>query len=217
VATSLVKGAHKVHLPTHFGPVGTVAGLVGIGWARYFRFPHPAYDRDGEGMAPVPVPWSAIARRRGLDVDLASASWFDVSGVRPHLGRPIPGASDEPLEGMHEQFLKPRLVRTLVAAAHDQSLWTARWLGYNEAEDLTETTADRARVQHEVYVVRRNNLAERGPLPVTANYVWGESGFWLLCAGIDCMSTYVGVHDMDGLVWPDDLEMARVPPDLPVS
>lgn len=204
-----------LELPTRIGAFGTVGGVVGTGWKRYYRFPHPAYNRVDDVVAPVP--WSAVAALRGIAADISSASWFDVSGVRPHLGRPIPGATDEPLEGMHEQTLKPRLALTLAAFAGDATVWTARWLGYNEAEDLSDETADRVTVHHEVYVARRADVDRPGPWLATANYVWGDSGHWLLCANIGCMSTYVGVREANGLAWPDDVEVALVTPDMPVS
>ncbi len=204
-----------LELPTEIGAFGTVAGVVGNGWQRYYRFPHPAYNRVDDVV--TPVSWSAVAALRGIAADVSSASWFDLSGVRPHLGRPIPGVAEEPSEGMHEQTLKPILALTLAAAAGDTTVWTARWLGYNEVEDLSDETADRVTVHHEAYVARRVEVARPGRWLTTANYVWGVSGHWLLCANIDCMSTYVGVREVNDLAWPDDVEVALVTPDMPVS
>jgi hypothetical protein len=187
-----------VPLPTPaFSEFGTVAGLVGSGWQHYLRVLHPAWSDRPDGASEA-VRWADVGQRTGRSVDLSVASWFDVSGVRPHREELPPGVTREPDEALDARPLVARLLTGLDAGAAPLRLHNRTYAVWSMplVEVLERLTAD-----------------DEWP-SLVANLVW-VPGEWCVAADIDCMSTYVGTERLPHLdaqfeVWP-------VPPDARAS
>lgn len=180
-----------------FGPFGTVAGLVGDGWARYLRVLHPARGRAPDGSTEA-LTWREVAELNGRDVDLAVASWSDVGGVPPHRSELPRGVEEEPSEAEGAGPLVARVVSALQPRA--ALLWLGEWDGYGfRAPDqrVPHLTLDRrgyrvrAAPRDDALRLMTSHDAEGWPALVP-NLVWTDDGGWCVGADVDCMSTYVG-------------------------
>jgi hypothetical protein len=138
-----------------------------------------------------------VARGARRVVDLSQASWFDVSGVRPHQGRLPAGVDREPDEADGAGLLVADLV--LALAAPQAIVDVAEWDGWGfdrEPMTLDEplTVAGRGYRQQRLPAATAAQLARstdtQGWPLLAPNLVWTDR--WCLAADIDCMSTYVG-------------------------
>lgn len=151
-------------------------------------------------------------------MDLAVASWFDVTGVRPHRDRLTSGVDREPVEGDGAGPLVARLVEALAPGARmvDVAAWDGYGFGDAGAADRpfirvhSRSYRQRALPAVEAADLFRSN-DEAGWPRLVPNLVWRRDE-WCLSADIDCMSTYLGTSnpppDLDEL----GLEWVRVKP-----
>jgi hypothetical protein len=207
-----------------------VGDLLGRGWSRYYRFLHPAYDVAG--ARPVPIGWREVARRRGIDVDLASAAWHDVSGSRLHHPRPDAAFAAEPVAGPVSAVLLP-ILRSLPTTPDDEAVFVAEWIGYDQVASTRELAGSRRLGVRSLgsldYSVWQSDLDTVGDLvgadaivgpsaseSVQANYVWPVSGSWLVVASPDLASTYCATRSIIDR-WSPALEWVEVSAETPLG
>lgn len=206
-----------------------VGYVTGAGWQHYYRFPHPSYDvRAG---ATEPVSWQTVANRRGVVIDVATASWHDASGTRlhhPKIGSPF---DLEPESGPTQEVLLS-VLSTLMDHRLAATVLIAEWTGYGSVEagrDLRDSrslgirrlsgadfsvweTSDTVALQ---LITGGDETAEASSNSVLANYVWDAAGDWLVAANYDLASTYCGT------IFPIETwsiaEWAQVHPDSPLG
>lgn len=208
---------------------GRLPDLVGDEWAHHYRMLHPARtQRHDEGAH---VRWAEVAASRGVQVDLRSAAWHDVSGYRLHH----PKATDtvgEPIAGPTSSVLLPVLC-TLADCRDIEEVTLAEWNGYDEK--LAGRQLEGARYQgtrsmsHLEYSLWQTTVAQAATLiesdrvfgcppdrMVLANVIWDATEDWLVVADGDLASTYVATtFAVDR--WHPDLEWVEVPADVPLG
>jgi len=179
----------------------SVGAVTGAGWQHYYRFLHPAYDV--RGGATEPVSWQSVAKRRG-GVDVATASWHDVSGTRLHYPKIGSAFELEPESGPTPEVMPP-VLSTLLDCRPAATVLIAEWTGYGGVaaeRDLRDSRSLGIRrlsgADFSVWetpaatalrlIAAGNETAEASSASVLANYVWEGGGHWIVAANYDLVA-----------------------------
>ena len=103
----------------------TWASMVGANWLFHLRILHPAERLTSDGSW-RPVRWKEIA---SADIELATASWFDVSKVQLHSGPSGDGWDREPDIGPEDVSFRAPLLKCLFEE-NPTTIWVGQWDGW---------------------------------------------------------------------------------------
>ena len=187
--------------------------LVGEGWPAHVRVLHPA-SRWIDGVE-HPVRWREIAPE---GVSIATAGWFEVSGIRLHEGTAGPGWDHEPDIGPSPLIL-PVLLRQILTGCSEGRLWMGEWDGWGSRRRpaVSRSLTVPGRRYHMTATSPRELLTSLDPdrLP---DVVWDEAGTFIILADIDLPSTIVGCQKgiAEGLLRNPNLEAVRVDGGAPI-
>ncbi|WP_338569108.1 hypothetical protein V7R84_11435 [Arachnia propionica] len=187
--------------------------LVGEGWPAHVRVLHPA-SRWIDGVE-HPVRWREIAPE---GVSIATAGWFEVSGIRLHEGTAGPGWDHEPDIGPSPLIL-PVLLRQILTGCSEGRLWMGEWDGWGSRRRpaVSRSLTVPGRRYHMTATSPRELLTSLDPdrLP---DVVWDEAGTFIILADIDLPSTIVGCREgiAEGLLRNPNLEAVRVDGGAPI-
>ncbi|MDO4784916.1 MAG: hypothetical protein Q3997_07525 [Propionibacteriaceae bacterium] len=166
------------------------------------------------------MPWREIAPP---DIDVATADWHSVSGVRLHTGKSAPGWDIEPYVGPGDPRVAPSVFRHLREGAIG-ACWIGYWTGYGRerpegAQALS--LGGGVRTYHVVPLTPTLHdamAAGTDALPIYPDIAWDEGGSFLMVADLDLPSTVIGcTAALARRVCADSgLEALLVDPDAPI-
>lgn len=190
------------------GEFGAVSGVVGGGWARYLRFPHPAWTSPGEGTA-IPVPWSSVARRVGTSFS-PDATWFEISRRRPHTDYRDDFLMSEPEAGHESSGLVEDLVTALGSAYQSGRIWMGSWDGAG----CIPSKAIPFRLHRREYSGWLTTITD-WDVRCPPHLLCDDEGYWFVAVDPDGMSHYVATSDHRPVMWPEGRERVPVVPTMP--
>ena len=205
------------------GRPGTWSELVGSGWESYWRLLHPPYKI---GTIPEPVRWSQLPTPHA-SIDLAKASWFDISGVRLHTGKAGDGWDIEPAVGPRDGRGASRALQKLMAEEPGCGIWVGQWIGYGDAADQQVAKADRVVNRDRSFAVHHftwemalewlQQLEQKASVPLP-NIAWTDAGSWMISSDVDLPSSVVGCTLRNGetIRTEASLECIEIEPDAPI-
>lgn len=163
-------------------------------------------------------------------VDLAVATWFDVSGHRLHYPRGDATFTVEPVVGPDPDVTSAALESLLNVSPASQVL-VAEWTGYGRVDTHVDG-ADYEGVQeflrpahvwalsHDLAMtlaLRADSSSRPDVENVIPDRIWTPAGSWVLATDTDLASSYCGsVLDMSGR-WAPSLEWVEVQELAPIS
>jgi len=205
------------------GRVRTWSELVGSGWGSYWRLLHPAYKVS---IIPEPVRWSLLLPPHS-SIDLATASWFDISGVRLHTGKAGDGWDLEPAVGPHDGQVASRALQKLMSEEPGCGIWVGQWTGYDDSDENKVAKVDIVVNRDRSFAVRHftsgmalgwlQGLAQGASVPLPS-IAWTDAGSWMISSDVDLPSSIVGCTARIGetLRAEVSLECIEIDPDAPI-
>lgn len=202
------------------GPIVSWDTLVGLGWESYVRVLHPALREEQTGETLAAVPWRDIA---STDIDLATADWFTVSGVRLHTGKSGFGWDIEPYVGPGDPKVAPRLFPHLLDGVNGPC-WVGYWTGYGHERPENAQTLSLGRNTRTYDVLpltstQRDVMATgSATLPTYPDIAWDEGASFLMVTDIDLPCTVIGCTTAvaQRIFADSELEALRVDPAAPI-
>jgi hypothetical protein len=197
----------------------TWASMVGANWLFHLRILHPAERLSSDGSW-RPVRWKEIA---SADIDLATASWFDVSKVQLHSGPSGDGWDREPDIGPEDVRFRVPLLKCLFKE-NPTTIWVGQWDGWgNFSKPKQASKLEIPSMLRSYYVVALTQTLEESLTncekpDVLPDLIWDEAGTFMCVSDIDLPSTIVGCNEeiAERLLRNPALETVRINSGAPI-
>jgi hypothetical protein len=164
----------------------------------------------------MPVAWRQLLPNH----DLRDRSWFDVAGVRLHVGRSASAWDVEPAVGPLNHSVVRRTVQHLVTD-DVESVGVAQWSGYGRTAPWDESDGFVLSVNGNSYHARmllgadlRQLVAGDTERSVYPNLIWDSSGSWIYNSDMDLPCTLVGCDESRAQALRNDPELESLQVDV---